>query len=103
MFCKNLAFNSQISQFVIDRNCDKFKIILKKCPNVTSLQILKILINKSLIEWISNNCKQLVCIHIFWPKHSISEQNFKEIGKKFSDKIEIEIIFGNEMRAISYV
>ncbi len=53
-------------------------------------------INKSLIEWISDNCKQLVCIHLFRPKsHSKTpEIEFKEIRKLLSDKIEVEINFG---------
>jgi hypothetical protein len=99
MFCKHSANNSQIINSETDINFEKIKAVLKKCPNIKCLQMREILINKSLIEWISNNCKQLVCIHLYRPKSkSKSPQiEFKEIGKLLSDKIEIEIIFGNEM------
>jgi hypothetical protein len=95
IFCKHSAINSQINQCVVDMNCDQFKAILKMFPNIKCLQIKGIEINKSLIEWISNNCKQLVCIHLYRPKSkSKSPQiEFKEIGKLLSDKIEIEITF----------
>jgi hypothetical protein len=53
----------------------------------------KILINKSLIECISNNCKQLVCIHLCNPLFDSNsvQIDFKEIGKLLDHKIEIEI------------
>jgi hypothetical protein len=99
MFCKHSANGLQIINSKTDINFNEIKAILKKCPNVKCLQIKEILINKSLIEWISNNCKQLVCIHLFNPKsESNSPQNeFKEIGKLLSDKIEIEINFRGYM------
>jgi hypothetical protein len=95
IFCRHSAINSQITQCVIDIKCDKFKAILKKFPNIKCLQIKGIVINKSLIEWISNNCKQLVCIHLYRPKSDPNSPqiDFKEIGKLLSDKIEIEITF----------
>jgi hypothetical protein len=95
IFCKHSANNSQIRQCAFDIDCDKVNTIIKKCPNIKCLQIKGIVINKPLVEWISNNCKQLVCLHLHQPK---SESNspqieFKEIGKLLSDKIEIEITF----------
>jgi hypothetical protein len=56
-----------------------------------------ILINKSLIECISNNCKQLVCIHLYKPffDSNSAQIDFKEIGKLLDHKIEIEIDFGS--------
>jgi hypothetical protein len=55
-----------------------------------------ILINKSLIECISNNCKQLVCIHLYNPlfDSNSAQIDFKEIAKLLDHKIEIEIKFG---------
>jgi hypothetical protein len=92
---KHSAINSEINLRESDINSDKFKAILKKFPNIKCLQISEILINKSIIEWISNNCKQLVCIHLFEPKsYSKSPQiDFKKIGKLLSYRIEIEIEF----------
>jgi hypothetical protein len=84
---------------------NEIKTILKKCPNIKCLQIKGILINESLIEWISNNCKQLVCIHLFQPK-SVSDSpqiDFKQIGKLLSDKVEIEINFGNDFMKINSI
>ncbi len=56
------------------------KAILEKCPNIKCLEMNGFVINESLIEWISNNCKQLVCIHFDCPKsNSFSPQiDFKE-------------------------
>jgi hypothetical protein len=55
------------------------------------------ILNKSLIECISNNCKQLVCIHLYNPlfDSNIAQIDFKEIGKLLDHKIEIEINFGS--------
>ncbi len=63
----------------------------------------KFLNKKSFIEWISNNCKQLVCLHFDNPmSYSKSLQiEFKEIGKLLSDKIEIEMNFWYFMRSDS--
>jgi len=92
---KHSAINSEINLRESDINSDKFKAILQKFPNIKCLQISEILINKSIIEWISNNCEQLVCIHLFEPKsYSKSPQiDFKKIGKLLSYRIEIEIEF----------
>jgi hypothetical protein len=92
---KHSAINSKINLRESDINSDKFKAILKKFPNIKCLQISEILINKSIIEWISNNCEQLVCIHLFEPKsYSKSPQiDFNKIGKLLSYRIEIEIEF----------
>ncbi len=96
LFCKHSAINSNIYYFETFINFNQIKAILKKCPNIKCLQMREIIINKSLIEWISNNCKQLVCIHLFDPRSepSLQEIDFKQIAKLLSDKIEIEIIFG---------
>ncbi len=93
-YCKRSSINSRISP---DIKCQKLKDFLNKCPNIKCLQIEGMLINKSLIEWISNNCKQLVCIHFSEPKFdpNSTQIEFKEIVKLLSDKIEIN--FGNRI------
>jgi hypothetical protein len=65
----------------------------------------QIFINKSLFKLISKYCKQLVCIHLFGPKSgSKSPQiDFKGIGKLLSDKIEVEINFGHDLREDSII
>jgi hypothetical protein len=106
MFCKHSANDLQIINSKSDINFDEIKAILKKCPNIKCLQIKEILTNKSLIEWISNNCKQLVCIHLFRPKcdSKTPEIEFKEIGNLSSNKIEVEINFGfNHMNKDSII
>jgi hypothetical protein len=97
LFCKHSAINSNIYYFETFINFNEIKAVLKKCPNIECLQMREIIINKSLIEWISNNCKQLVCIHLFDPRSEtpLREIGFKQIAKLLSDKIEIEIIFGD--------
>jgi hypothetical protein len=95
-FCKHSAINSNIYYFETFIDYNQIKAVLKKCPNIKCLQ-MRVIISKSLIEWISNNCKQLVCIHFFHPSSEpfLPEVDFKEMGKLLSDKIEIEIIFAN--------
>jgi hypothetical protein len=104
--CKYSAINSMITNREIDIKSNELKTILKKCPNIKCLRLSQILINKSLIEGISNICKQLVCIHLFRPKSNSKtpEIDFKEIGKLLSDKIEIKIKFGfNDMKDDSII
>jgi hypothetical protein len=105
MFCKHSANNSKISDFQTVIDFDQIKTILKKCPNIKCLQIRELVINKSLFEWISINCKQLKCIHFYRPiSHSKTPQiDFKDIGKLFSDQIEVEIIFKAQMRDDSII
>jgi hypothetical protein len=95
MYCKHPITNSQffISETVI--NLKQMKALLIKCPNIECLQMSEILINKSLIKWISNNCKKLVCIHLDRPifNSKTPEIDFKQIGNLLSDKLEIEINF----------
>jgi len=100
MFPKHWTNSSQLINFGTDIDCNQIKVILKKCQNIKCLQMKGILINKSLIEWISDNCKQLVCIHLFRPKSDSKTPRieFKDIGSLLSDKIEVEINFGlNDM------
>ncbi len=50
--CKYSAINSMITNREIKSN--QLKVILNNCPNIKCLLLSKTLINKSLIEWISN-------------------------------------------------
>jgi hypothetical protein len=85
------------TQLDFDINCDQIKPFFEKCPNIKCLQMSCALINKALFECISNNFKQLVCIHFYCPKSDSNSPQieFKDIGKLLSDKIEVEINFGN--------
>jgi hypothetical protein len=95
--CKHSANNLQTIYREFDIKSKKIKTILKKCPNIECLQMSYASIKKSLIEWISNNCKQLVCLHLYRPtsKSKSPQIDFEDIGKLLSDKIEIEFFFGN--------
>jgi hypothetical protein len=105
MFCKHSANNSKISDSQTVNDFDQIKAILEKCPNIKCLQIRELVINKSLFKWLSINCKQLKCIHFYRPiNHSKTPQiDFKDIGKLFSDRIEVEIIFKAQMRDDSII
>jgi hypothetical protein len=103
MECKHSADNLQTIYREFDtKSKKKIKTFLKKCPNIKCLQMSCAQIKKSLIELISNNCKQLVCLHFYRPtSESKSPQiDFKDIGKLLSDKI--ELIFGNRYFDMNY-
>jgi hypothetical protein len=99
MFWKHSANNSKLCVSTVFINLNKFKTTLKKCPNIKCLQMRDIFINKSLIELISQNCEQLVCLHLDCPKSESKtpQIHFKEITKLLSDKIKVEINFGHDL------
>ncbi len=72
--------------FDIFSSKENLENILRKCPNIRSLELIECEINYEIIEWLSDKCRKLGCFKLYLDKE-LEEEVWERIGNKIGDKL----------------